>query len=60
MSRVEHWRGEVNVFAEAIALDPQDLEDLIERYEPEAVYELIERHERTRVPLRRLAKQLAS
>jgi hypothetical protein len=59
VSRVDRWRGEVNVFAEVVALDPEELEDLIERYEPDAVYDVIERNERCRVPLRELGRRLA-
>lgn len=60
ISRVEHWRGEVNVFAEAIALDERPIDDLIERYEPDAVYPLVERRESLRAVLRRLGRQAAS
>jgi hypothetical protein len=56
VSRVDQWRGEITVCAEVIAIDVQDLEDVIERYEPAHVYELIARHERTRIPLRNLGR----
>jgi hypothetical protein len=59
VSRVEYWRGEHNVFAEVMALDTEEIEDLIERFEPDAVYDLIERRERTRGVLRYLGKRLA-
>jgi hypothetical protein len=60
VSRVEYWRGETNVFAEVMALDEQGVEDIIARYEPDAVYSLVERHERTRAVLRRLAREATS
>jgi hypothetical protein len=60
VSRVEHWRGEVNVFAEVMALDERGIDDVIARYEPDAVYQLVERSERSRVVLRRLGEQAAS
>jgi hypothetical protein len=59
VSRVEHWRGEVNVFAEVMGLDERAIDDLIARYEPDAVYPLIERRERSHVVLRRLGRQAA-
>jgi hypothetical protein len=59
VSRVEYWRGEHNVFAEVIALDTREIDELVERFEPEVVYEQLERHERTRGVLRRLGKRLA-
>jgi len=60
VSRVEYWRGEVNVFAEVMALDSRGIDDLIERFEPDFVYELIERRERSRAVLRRLGREAAS
>lgn len=60
VSRVERWRGEVNVFAEVMALDDRPIDDLIARYEPDAVYALVERRERTRAVLRRLGRQASS
>ena len=57
VSRVEHWRGEVNVFAEAMSLDERPIDDLIARYEPDFVYGLVERRERTRAVLRRLGRE---
>ena len=60
VSRVEHWRGEVNVFAEVMALDTRDIDDLVERFEPDVVYELIERRERSRAVLRRLGRRAAT
>jgi hypothetical protein len=56
VSRVEHWRGEVNVFAEVMALDERAIDDLIARYEPDAVYQLVERRERSRAVLRYLGE----
>jgi hypothetical protein len=58
VSRAEYWRGDYNVFAEVIALDTRQIDDLIDKFEPDAVYELLERRERTRVALRNLGKQL--
>jgi hypothetical protein len=57
VSRVEHWRGEVTVFAEVMALDQRAVDDLIARYEPDAVYPLVERRERSRAVLGRLGRQ---
>lgn len=57
---MEHWRGEINVCAEVIVIDVQDMEDVIERYEPTFAFELISRNERIRVPLRRLGRGLPS
>ena len=57
VSRVERWRGDVSVFAEVIALDERAIDDVIARYEPDAVYQLIERRERARVALRRVGRQ---
>lgn len=47
VARVEQWRGEMNVFAEVIALDSRDIDDLVERYEPDDLYEVIERIDKT-------------
>jgi hypothetical protein len=60
VSRAEHWRGEHNVFAEVMAVDTRQIEDLVEKFEPDSVYELLERRERTRGVLRHLGKHLAS
>jgi hypothetical protein len=57
VSRVEFWRGETNVFAEVMALDDRPIDEIIERYEPDFVYPLVERCERTRAVLRRLGEQ---
>jgi hypothetical protein len=57
VSRVELWRGETSVFAEVMALDQRPIDDLIDRYEPDLVYPLVERRERTRAVLRRLGQQ---
>jgi len=54
VSRVERWVGEVNVFAEVMAIDSRDIDDIVERYEPDFVYGLIERRDRARVTLRHL------
>lgn len=47
VARVEQWRGEMNVFAEVIALDSRDIDDLVERYEPEFLYEVVDRIDKT-------------
>lgn len=60
VSRVELWRGETNVFAEILALDTREIDALVEKYEPNAVYELLERCERTRGVLRHLGRELAA
>lgn len=44
--------GEVNVFAEVMATDSRDIDDIVERYEPNYVHALIERRDRMRVALR--------
>jgi len=46
VSRAEQWRGEMNVFAEVVALDSRDIDDLVERYEPDHLYEVVERVDR--------------
>lgn len=46
VSRVEQWRGEMNVFAEVVALDFAEIDDLVERYEPDHLYEVVERSDR--------------
>jgi hypothetical protein len=47
VARVEQWRGEMNVFAEVIALESRDIDDLVERYEPEFLYEVVNRIDKT-------------
>lgn len=59
VSRVERWAGEVNVVAEVMARDQQQLDDLVERFEPDEIHEVVTRVERSRVPLRHLGRELA-
>jgi len=47
VARVEQWRGEMNVFAEVVALGSRDIDDLVERYDPDCLYELVERIDKT-------------
>lgn len=47
IARVEQCRGEMNVFAEVIAPDSRDIDDLVERYEPDFLYEVVERIDKT-------------
>ena len=56
VARVEQWRGEMNVFAEVIALDSRAIDDLIERYEPDFLYEVVERIDRTADALEHVAR----
>jgi hypothetical protein len=56
VARVEQWRGEMNVFAEVIALDSRDIDDLVERYEPDSLYEVVERIDKTADALEHIAR----
>lgn len=56
VARVEQWRGEMNVFAEVIALDSRDVDDLVEFYEPDYLYEVVERIDKTADALEHLAR----
>lgn len=47
VARVEQWRGEMNVFAEVVSLDSRAIDDLVERFEPDALYEVVERFDKT-------------
>lgn len=60
VSRVEHCRGDFNVAAELLVLDTRDIDDFVQRYEPDAIYELLERREQTRAVLRRLGRRLVA
>jgi hypothetical protein len=46
VSRVEQLRGEMNVLAEVITSDSRDVDDLVERYEPDTLYEVVDRSDR--------------
>lgn len=56
VARVEQWRGEMNVFAEVLALDSRDIDDLVERYEPDYLYEVVERIDKTADALEHVAR----
>jgi hypothetical protein len=56
VARVEQWRGEMNVFAEAVAFDSRDIDDLVERYEPDCLYEVVERIDKTAYALEHVAR----
>jgi hypothetical protein len=43
VSRIEHLRGEMNVFVEVVTTNSRDIDDLVERYEPDHLYEVVER-----------------
>jgi hypothetical protein len=60
VSRVERWAGEVNVVAEVMTLNQEQLDKLIERFEPDQIEEVLTRVDRIRVPLRNLGSQLAA
>jgi hypothetical protein len=57
VSRIEQWRGEFNVFAEVVVSDSRAVDDLVERYEPEALHEMVERIERLPQVLEHVARQ---
>jgi hypothetical protein len=57
VSRVERWAGEVNVVAEVMTCHQEQLDALVERFEPDEVHELVSRVERARVPLRNLGRE---
>jgi hypothetical protein len=59
VSRVERWAGEINVVAEVMTRDQEQLDALVERFEPDEVHELVSRVERARVPLRNLGREQA-
>jgi hypothetical protein len=46
----------MNVFAEMIALDSRAIDDLVERYEPDFLYEVVERIDRTADALEHVAR----
>lgn len=56
VSRVEQLRGEMNVFAEVITRDSRDVDDFVERYEPESLYEVVVRSDRLPDVLEHLAR----
>jgi hypothetical protein len=60
INRVDKWRGEFNVFAEAVVSDSRVIDDLVERYEPDALYEVVERIERLPDVLEYLGRQAIS
>jgi hypothetical protein len=59
VSRVEQWRGEMNVFAEVVALDSRTIDDFVERYEPDRLYEVVDRVDRLPNVLEHLGRQVA-
>lgn len=59
VSRIDRLSGAVNLAAEVVVGDQSQLDDLIERFEPDEVHEIVRRVERTRVPLRHLGRAAA-
>jgi hypothetical protein len=55
VSRVEQLRGEMNVFAEVVTADPRSIDDLVERYEPDHLYDVVDRSDRLPDVLEHLA-----
>jgi hypothetical protein len=56
VSRVEQLRGEMNVFAEVITSDSRGVDDLVERYEPDSLCEVVDRSDRLPDVLEHLAR----
>jgi hypothetical protein len=46
----------MNVSAEVIALDSSDIDDLVARYEPDQLYEVVERFDQTADALEHVAR----
>jgi hypothetical protein len=52
--RVERWADDTNVVVEVLVLNQQQLDDFVERFEPDEVHEVVSRVERARVALKYL------
>jgi hypothetical protein len=58
VSRVDRW-GDLTIAVEVIVSDQQQLDNFVERFEPDEIHEVVSRVDRTRVVLNYLGRRLA-